>query len=278
MAPTTKNKTNIKFFEVLNWLTGNDPKIPDKFLENSTKLNGIVPYVAEQLWTQPALVSYLNKYTNDLYKIPDPIELLTLLYKLFKNYQITKFDLWQYIPNRQPDLIKAIQERDDLDEGNARSKFQLIHKLKINTSSYFKSAPTKNNLEYNKEDIELVQQVITKKAAEPVTVEKEYNNYIEILDQETIDELDLVLFDITLLKKTNRVLFIFIDKYYQKRYHIVPFRAVIYLSQQTGVINNDYIEDKNSDKFIEYILNEIGLYNKLKFTLASNYKRILNGV
>ena len=102
------------------------------------------------------------------------------------------------------------------------------------------------------------------------------NRYLKNLNQEIIDELELVLFDVSLLKKTNRVLYVFIDKNNEKKYFVAPFAATIYISQRDGVINNDYIEER-TDEFQEYIIQDIKLYTRLKFMLNDSYGRIVNG-
>jgi len=267
---------SIKFFEVLNWLLGPSNEIPENFIENSSGLNSIVPYIVEQLWVHPRLVAYLNS-TNDLYNIPDSIEMLVLLKKLFINFNITKRNLWQFIPTRERDIVQAIQDYDGLDEGNARAKVFLLKKLdKLGSiDKYFKPSPVKANLQLNKEDKLLIKETLER------TKEKELklisnNVYLPNLSQASIDEFGLVLFDIQLLKKTNQVLFIFIDGEYNKKYYLEPFRAEIYISTKDGVINNDYIENKTDD-FLEYVINDNSIYSKLKFLLASNYKKVING-
>ncbi len=269
----------IKFFEVWNWLFSST-EIPAKFIENKTKLNTIVPYITEQFWTRPDLVSYLNKYTNDLYRIPDSIELLKLLRKLIQERGITKHSCWSFMPRRQPNLLKELQERDGLDTGDALAKRMLMQKLSINSSSYFKAAPTKKNSNLNDTVSKaIVQEAIQIDKAKQVKDKEEAlasdSRFLHKLNQDVINELDLVLFDVSLLKKTNRVLFTFIDSDNLKRYFIVPFLAEIYLSKKDGVINNDYIEELNDD-FIKYIIKDIKLFNKLKFLLNTSYKKTLN--
>jgi gamma-glutamyl phosphate reductase len=101
--------SGIKFYNIINWLLSQETEIPQEFLDNRSKLNSIVPYLTEQLWLNPKLINYLNKHVNNLYNIPDPIEQLNFLKKIFKLNHITKFDLYQFIPERSPDIIKEIE-------------------------------------------------------------------------------------------------------------------------------------------------------------------------
>ncbi len=270
----------IKFYEVIEWLFSRESQLPEKFKMNPQKLNGIVPYLTEQFWAMPQLTSYLNKHTNDLFNIGDPIEVLKLFKKIIISQGLTKANCWNFFPVRKPDLLKELQERDQLDEGNAKSKRMLMNKLNIESSHYFRAAPTKKGTDLNNPlTKQMVKDVIIQEKKRKIKLkedaQKNDSRYLQRLDQQIIDELKLIIFDVSLLKKTNRVLFTFIDNNNLKRYFITPFSADIYLSKRDGVINNDYIED-NCDDFIHYVIKDFKLYNKLKYMLNASYKKILN--
>jgi hypothetical protein len=276
-----KTASKIKFYEVLNWLFSTE-EMPQRFKDAKTQLNSIVPYLEEQFWTKPQVVRYLNEHTNDLFNIPAPIAKLELIRKIIKFQGLTKNDLYDYRSQFQPDILKEIEERDDYDEGNARSRLMMIRKKGIDPSSYIKKAPTKKNIDLNNSEVKATVDFALKKQQEKYQVERQQRlahdeRFIRVLNQDVIDELGLVLFDISLLKKTNRVLFSFIDARNQKRYYTEPFMAEFYVSQTAGVINNDYIEDLTEDKFHKYAIRDHRLYTKLKFILNNNYKRIVNG-
>ncbi len=271
----------IKFYEVLNWLFSNDLNLPEKFQLNPNKLDKVVPYITEQFWTIPWLTSYLNKHTNDLYNQPDPLEALKLLKKIVRDRGLTKANCWSFFPNRSSDLLKELRERDELDEGNARAKRMLMKKLAIDSSGYFRVAPTKKNINLN----DNVSKVIVKEALQIDIEQKKKtkeearvndSRFLPRLNQEVIDELELIIFDVSLLKKTNRVLFTFIDSNNLKRYFMTPFMAEVYLSKKNGVINNDYIEEATEEDFIRYAIKDHKLYNKLKYMLNKSYTKTLN--
>jgi hypothetical protein len=276
-----KSKTPIKIYELINWLLGPEDKLPDHFIEQKTKLNSLVPYITEQLWTKPNLIKYLNKHINDLFNIKDPIEQLLFLKKLFRIRKITKWDLYQKRPNFKPDLIKMIEEKEGYDEGNARAK-EVILKRKFGLleaqGAYKKQTATKAAIKQTstKEEKEFIKDLLEQKKMEETKSNKQ-DHYIDSLSQEIIDEQELILFDVSLLKKRNQVLFIFIDKNNHKKYHLMPFMAKIYISKQDGVINNDYIEELDPNKFLGYIIRDIKLYTRLKYILNTSYKRIING-
>jgi hypothetical protein len=277
-----KSKNPIKIYEVINWLVGPETEIPANFIEQKTKLNSIVPYITEQLWLKPSLIKYLNKYTNDLFNIPNPIDQLVFLKKIFQIRKISKWDLYQKRPDFKPDLIKMIQEKENYDEGNANSKavmlkrkFGLLEAQRI----YQKQKATKAAIRQasTDEDKKMVKTLLEQKTKSETEV-NDRGHYLKSLSQDIIDEQELVLFDISLLKKRNQVLFIFIDKNNHKKYYLDDFVANIYISKQDGVINNDYIEDLDPNKFLGYIIKDIKIYTRLKYMLNDSYRRIVNGV
>lgn len=268
-----------KTHEIINWLLSSETEIPQAFLDSRKKLGTVVPYISEQLWNKPHINWYLNKHINDLFNIPDPIEALVLFKKLFKNNSITKYDLYQKPFDFKPKVLEAIEAKENYDEGNARSKLIMMQSLNIPTTNYIKPAITKASVKTNSssEVKSMVEKAIENKKVQSL-IPEENNHYISELSQEIIDQEELILFDVSLLKKTNRVLFIFIDKRNHKKYFIKPFMAKIYISKQDGVINNDYIEVLDPDKFSGYIMNDIRMYTKLKYILGHSYKKVINDV
>jgi hypothetical protein len=279
-----QSKKPIKIYDLINWLLGQADKIPVRFIEQKSKLGSLVPYIVEQLWTNMNLVQYLNKHVNDLFNIPDPIDQLLFLKKLFKLRNINKWSLYQKRPDFKPDIIKAIEEKEGYDEGNARGKaLMLKHKFGLleTQGAYKKQTATKAAIKQatTQEDKKFIKDLLEQqKAQEEASVPKiDEGIYIKKLTQEVIDENELVLFDVSLLKKRNQVLFIFIDKNNHKKYYLMPFMAKIYISKVDGVIHNDYIEKLDPNKFNGYVLTDIRNYTRLKYMLNDSYKRIING-
>jgi hypothetical protein len=273
---TTSNKP-IKFYELSNWLFGPSDDLPERL--NTNQINSMASYLPEMFWKSPSLIWYLNKHINNLHKIPTGPDLLIFLRKVVKAAGLGKANTWNFMPRREPDIVKDIQEQFNYDEGNAVGKVLMMKKLGVTEDRYKRQTATKQAVKKNTstEDKQLVDNVLkieAKKRRKKLSVSK--TEPIINLTQQIIDEEQLVLFDISLLKKTNRVLFIFIDKNNNKRYYTKQFEAKIYKSLKDGVLNNDYIVDLNEKDFQPYIIKNIGLYNKLKFILNNSYKRILN--
>ena len=276
-----------KSYEIVNWLVSGPQEIPDNFKTHSTKLNSMVPYITEQLWLIPQATWYLNKHLNDLYNIPDPIDALKTLKKVFMFQGISKTKLYQPRFNFQPKIIDAIEQYEGYDEGNARARALMMNHFGIPTTKYFKEKATKASVKKNSS------QEVNKDITRALEIKKENDNQKHLASipksseavfrnesdmcQELIDREELILFDVSLLKKRNQVLFIFIDKNNHKKYLVKPFVAKIYVSNQDCVINNDYIEDLDPNKFAGYIMTDIKMYTKLKYILNHSYKRVLNG-
>jgi hypothetical protein len=275
-----QTKKPVKIYELINWLLGQEDKLPEHFIEQKSKLGSLVPYITEQLWTNMNLVHYLNKHTNDLFNIPDPIEQLKLVKKIITIQGIPKYKLWNFFPTRGPDLVKEIEERENYDEGNARSKLLMLKAKETKddiVKKYHKKRETKTSLKQSTtpEDKALVKNAITNEAKKELKKLNKANLFLDNLSQETIDELGLVLFDVSLLKKSNQVLFSFIDKNNQKRYWKEPFAATVYISKKNGVINNDYIEEITDD-FIHNKITDIKIFNRIKYAINDSYKRTVN--
>ena len=277
MASKKQDTTQLKFNHVINWLF-DTAAIPPEFETNKRQLEKIVPYIHERLWTNPRITNYLNQHINDLYNIPDPIEHLKLLRKVIKLNKITGYDLWKFFPKRKRDLALEIEEREKLDPNNALVKAALINKMGIDAEGYFKPAVSKKNINL-KQDIEKIKDVVDADKASKINKhEPKDSRFLSELNQEIIDSMGLLLFDTSLLKKTNQVLFTFIDKNNRKYYKVEPFVASIYISKVDGVINNDYIEEIDPKKHSLYIINDIKNYTRLKYMLTDSYTRIANGV
>ncbi len=274
------NNQPLKFYEITNWLFDQTIDIPGRFIEQKTKVNSFAAYLPEMFWRKLSTTNYLNKHLNDLYNIQDGLETLTFLKKVIRSAGIAKSELYQLMPSREADLVKEVQDQTGYDEGNASSRALMLNKMDKRETIYKRQAATKKALQgaTTTADKNLVESVLLKKKQEEAKHANKSNvGTILQLSQELIDQEGLVLFDISLLKKTNRVLFIFIDRDNHKRYYTEGFHATIFKSIRDGVINNDYIVDKNDTDFQSYIIKDITLYNKLKYILNNSYKRIING-
>jgi len=264
-----------KFNDVISWLFTKNP-IPESFLVHKTKLNSIVPYLPEQFWNNPELTRLMNTFYNDLHAIPDSIQQLKSIQKLIIHRGIQKTDLWKFVPRRMPDQIQKIKDIEQLDENDARAKILMLHKTGNQLPVFLGGKPdTKNEA-----NLEIVRNALSKeKELKRIQEEKDRENsnmYLKILNQDIISEMELTLFNVKILKKQNKVLMTFIDKFNKKKYFLENYNASFYISKSNSVIDNDYIVDPDPDKFIKYNITDWQLLNKLRFALNHAYKRSLN--
>jgi len=128
--------------------------------------------------------------------------------------------------------------------------------------------PTQLSFEANVEDIA----PISNPLLEDNNQEEENSKFLPYINQEIITSLSLSLFDIRVLRQENRFLYIFIDKYNNKRYYKDHFKAEFFISKKDGVINNSYIEP-NSDEFIKYIVTNHLDLNNIRYLLDQEYRK-----
>jgi len=232
--------------------------------------------MTEMFWKRPEIIKYLNKHTNDLFNIPDPIEQLLLIKKMINLHGISQLDLYSSGVFSQKCSVTSALENKGLSENDARGKAIMMKRLGIHAEDIINKKATKASVRKNSsEDIKEV----VKKAIEDnqtCSYKSDTSVYLSDLTQDIIDEQELILFDISLLKRQNKVLFVFIDKNNHKKYWLVPFRARIYVSQSRGVIHNDYIENLTDTGFQEYIITDIKSYTRLKYMLGNSYKGLVN--
>ena len=98
------------------------------------------------------------------------------------------------------------------------------------------------------------------------------DKYLHYLNQQVITDLSLSLFDIRILRNENKFLYIFIDKYNNKRYFKDNFKAEFFISKKSGVINNSYIEE-NSEDYIKYIVTNHLDLNNIRYLLDQEYRK-----
>jgi hypothetical protein len=239
----------------------------------------LVFYINEQLWKNPSIIHFLNEHTNNLYNIPEPIEYLKLLKKLFSVNNITKYNLWSYFPKRDTDLYSEIERIEKYDDGDIRSKLIMIKHNENYLDRYKKITATKAAAKKHTSDVKnTITQAIKNYDKNEIAILENKNLIFDKLTQELINEEELVLFNISILKKANKVLYTFINKNNKKRYYLEPFQAKIYVSKETSILQNDYIEEINDDKFIEYIIPSYKNFSKIKYVLNDNYIKLLNDV
>lgn len=266
---------------VVNWLfDGNYPKIDKSFYEYEKELEKIWTFNLRKMFnTQPHILPFFNKNVNNLYLKHD-----TMAYLLFcktiiqkNNFYQTQLDLnFKFIENKRQKFMKLFSKKQTEELGT----------IGINTlyslNAFFNI--TDKHIGFKKEDdgIGLVKKEEGKEIMKNLTtlmkLKKDKKNiglYLDILNQDVIDEKRLTVFDVK--KTSNReILFIFIDKDDNKVYYKEPLNMDFYISNQTNIIYNDYIMDKNSEQFSKYNTNNYNHISKIRNAINDNFKNLIN--
>ncbi len=265
-----------KLQNMLNWLfDGGSVDIPPLFLYYKTEINGIVWYLHNSFLKKVKFVVLLNEHGNHLYE-NDSMSLVKFYKFLIQQQQLTKQDLMQYWPqkNYRKEFVQRLKELDLADTGNSNAMFELIssgalgqYDIKQLIESTFGEQVDMKTDTVTKEEVQaILQQNETRKMMEDSKV-------IKVLDQATIDELQLTIFDVKTIKKKNLILYIFIDKDNMKRYYYEPFEFTFFISTDSNIINNDYIQDYNPGIHIAYTMTDYNMVSKFKFMLTDAYKK-----
>jgi len=267
-------------FSQVNNLIFSGAKIPEDFIFNKSRLNGIVPYLHEQFWFSPHLTRIFGKYFNDLFNIPDPIESIKTIQLLVKwNPIASRFNTWKFFPQRDNKLEEFHKLRDcQLIDSKAALSIHEAKNIQSQTLDKKINIKSKDRKEIVTKALEVAEKEKDLKEQELLKQYKSDNTFLKEINQEIIDELELTLFDIKVLKKTNEILFIFIDVENKKRYYRKGFSFKFYVSKNRSIIYNDYIMSlsEDGDQFIEYITTDHNTLTKFKFALNSAYKKEIN--
>jgi len=255
-------------------------------LPDGINYHQVITYLFERFYTLPLISNHLNKFLNrkeENIKSFHPRQILDFYKKIIQDNKIEPYMLFKYFPERsESNIISKIAEIKNWSIKEAKAWY--YNRLKKNPTE-LEAILNSGQVNLSNEEKDLINVAIKEMAKEEqkelensssnLATEKEQNknnsNYLPEISQEIIEEQSLSLFDIKLLKKSNKILYIFIDKNHQKKYFIEPLKIEFYIHKRSGVLNNDFIEEKN-DSFIKYFCTDYRLFNKLKYMIDMNYK------
>jgi hypothetical protein len=265
-----------KLQNMLQWLfDSGSMEIPHIFLYYKSEINGMVWYLHNSFLKKVKFVMLLNEHGNHLYE-NDSHSIIQFYKFLIQQQHLTRNDLMQYWPqkNYRKEFVQRLKELDLADTGNSNSLFEMINTgvfgnydiKQLIESTFGEQVDLKTDTTTKEEIRQFLQQNETKKMMED-------NKVIKVLDQATIDELQLTIFDVKTIKKKNLILYIFIDKDNMKRYYYEPFEFTFFISTDSNIINNDYIQDYNPGIHIAYTMTDYNMVSKFKFMLTDQYKK-----
>ena len=269
-----------KINDLINFITSGKNEnldksiLPESFLFYEKEIKNLVPYLFEWFWSQPKFISYLNQFNNlfDNSIQTNPLEYLLFLRKLCTDNKISKYQLKNSFFN----YYQALNKIKDIEKEALKQKRQFIDyytELKIKQflgkETEIKKAKKLGNDKEKKETIKkLLQESIAPKT-------KKNNFFLNELNPEIIEENQLTLFDVFLDENNNQLIYIFIDKFFQKKYFVEPYQIEILVSKDTSFIQNDYFKEIDNS-FIKYKILNIWNFRNLKKAIDFNFKQQKN--
>lgn len=277
-----KKKVNI--YKELDAFLYNNIPLSDEALSSKTQFRTAVTYLFESFMKMPLISMYLDKHLNG--KIEglishDPRFILDFYKKIIHENGIKAYQLYKFFPNRiYQTSINTLISKKGYTIREAKDYYinrKVINPLEL--ESLLNNKATKKS-----EDIEIINKVLLRKVDTLTTnvsavnvLPTENNLFITRLDNEIIKSLGLTLFDISVLKKSNEFLYIFIDRENKKRYYKEPFKIEFFINLKTGILNNDYIEEVTQN-FQKYFVTDFKELNSLRFLLSKIYKQFMKDI
>ena len=277
------NKPTLK--ELVYFLTSEKKDIPENFKAYPNDLKKLVDYILEQIWSYPSLVEYFQKY-NNLYNQDykkDIFGYLKWLQYIFNENNIKSFHLKSNYFNFYEALnkVKDIEKQAEIEK---RQVTDLINELrvanylkKVKEIKKIKKVEKGSDLDNIKEKIKQSQE----KQLQKIKNENETkinSKFLTELNEDVIKELELVLIDVFVDKQKNQFIYIFIDKYYQKKYYKEPFKIDLFISKQGKIIENDYFRFYEKDNFYKYSIVNYWDYNALRNLINKQFKNFKNNI
>jgi hypothetical protein len=286
-----KKKVNV-YQEINNYLFSGS-ELSDEALSSKTQFRTAVTYLFESFMKMPGISIYLDKHLNlktEGLISHEPYKILEFYKKLIYENNIKGYHVYKFFPNRTfQTSINTLVSKKGFTIREAKDYYinrKVINIIELN--SLLENKASKNN-----DDIEIINKVISERLVrqkpeitpteitptEITTTEitLKDNVFLENINNDVINAFGLTLFDISVLRKSNEFLYIFIDKNNRKKYYKEPFQVEFYINLKTGVLNNNYIEplDKN---FQKYTINDIQDLSSLKFLLSKIYKQFMKDI
>ena len=274
-------KKEIKIRDLISYLFSNDNQIPEEFIFQEKNVKRYVNYLFEYIWHFPKMIEYFQKY-NHLYNREieaNVFEFLKFFKHILKDNNISRYQFQSEFFN----FYQELQKVKKLEDESIKQKRQLIdivtelklasimnQKVKLNEIKNVKSKDeNKNNI---KQKIEEAQKHQEKEIAKQTQTRK---TILTEINEEVIKNLELTLIDIFVDDKKNQLIYTFLDKNFKKCYYVESFNYDFYISKNFGIINNDFLEEYNSEKFIKYTVFNYWNYNNLRRAINNNYKKFM---
>ena len=276
MSVKTKD---IKIGDLISYLFSSSDQIPEEFIIQSKNVKRYVIYLFEYIWHFPKMIEYFQKY-NHLYNREidqNPLEFLKFLKQILKDNNISRYQFKANFFN----FYQALQKVKKIEEEASKQKRQfqdvfielklaqiLNTNVKLNTIKDLKK----------KDQANIKEKIIEAQKTQAQQIQKEAGSrkrILERLDKDTIEKHQLTLIDVFIDEKHNKLIYIFLDKNFKKSYYIENFNYDFYISKEFGIINNDFLEEFDQNKFIKYTLYNFWDYSNLRRSVNKNYNNFM---
>jgi len=275
-----------KMQDVVAWLYDNKPVVyPDFWLTFKNEVQSISRYIPKIFQTNLKAIYLINKDCNHLHYNHDSFENLMYYKTIIQQLKLSFYDRYvefnkmtkrkQFIDacltiNPQWHTLDAIS----IYEMNNRNVFKDSMYLANDQRLEFWKDP-KKKLKFDTDNTDLqnrIKELAAENAKHKMLSDK---RYIHELNQNVIDDLELVIFNVKTLPARNQILYIFIDKDNNKRFYVEDFEFIFFISNQSSIINNDYIEDFDVNKHIPFMVKSLEVLRTIKFAVQDSHKRFM---
>ncbi len=278
-----------KMQDVISWFfNGVYPSVEDytnNFDFFKAEMETLSRYCIELFQYKPKALQYLNKELNHLYAT-NTVQDVFLLYKtVINNFGIQSYELYNKFiarSSKQRFIDVAMSLDSDMCTKDAIALFDLNDRAVLDIP-YMSSS---DRLKRYSNPKEFVLDAKSKSFASEVDELKKLNRrikdnaiandsrFLKEVNQDIIDELELTIFDTSILEETDQLLYIFIDKDNNKRFYLEDFFYEFYVSEYRNVIDNDYIVPL-AEQHMKYSTSKIKDLKSIIFAINDNHKNFM---
>jgi hypothetical protein len=243
----------------------NNEVTSDWVMENEKNIKAFINYAWVVFLDSPLIAEIINKTINNYkYNTSTILDKVLYMQHIMKQTKIAYNDLRFYFPSfeKRSEYMKQLK----LDVGDIKGLYGLHKAGIINLEDHIVKHEQKKPTKLSKQEKEEIKTFIEKNNVVPETDTLE----LKILNQEVIDEHELTLFDIVILKKIDVIMYIFIDKQNKKRVYKEAFTYSFNFSTYNNVIDNDYFLP--TDQLHNYTIHSMTDLIKLRQAINRNFE------
>ena len=248
-------------------------RVDDEYIDKySAQLKQFIKYAWDMFLYLPRAVQYLNQYVNDYEHTTQSLrEQVLFLQDFIKRAKISRSD----IRTTAPSFELRSQLKSDIGKDFGTNDVNVLYSLSkmkiLSLENLIIKVDQRRPDGLTKEEKELVKKAV-QEHYEKNSSKVDESMIIGELTQEIIDELDLTLFDISILDKSNKILYVFIDKDNKKRLYIEPFGYRFEIHPAPSILDKDYFVSKS--EVYPYVITDVKDYMRLRGAINNNFKSV----